>query len=199
MTIHVIDLAEELPPGQREIKAIVRWNVNHPGIIPQNPKIDPERWTLTVDGEVCNPAKLNWDEFLDLPSAESESDFHCVEGWSVRNCLWYGVRFSTLVELVRPKIDARYVLLGCSDGYTTSVELTDLLKENVLLAYKLNGRWLEESLGAPLRLVVPHKYAYKSAMWIERISFTKTNELGYWEKRGYSDTADVWKNDRFRR
>jgi len=199
MTIHVIDLAEELPPGQREIKDVLRWNIDHPGIIPQNPKIDLEKWTLAVDGEVCKPAKLNWDEFLNLPSVESRSDFHCVEGWSVRNCLWHGVRFSTLVELVRPKEDARYVLFRCSDGYTTSLELKDLLKEKVLLAYRLNGKWLEEPLGAPLRLVVPHKYAYKSAMWIERIIFTKTNELGYWEKRGYSDTADVWKNDRFRR
>lgn len=199
LSARVVDLAEELPPGQRGIKDILRWNIDHPGIIPRNPKVDLEKWTLTVDGEVYNPAKLNWDEFLNLPSAESKSDFHCVEGWSVRNCLWYGVRFSTLVELVRPKKDARYVLLRCSDGYTTSLELKDLLKENVLLAYKLNGKWLEESLGAPLRLVVPHKYAYKSAMWIERISFTKINELGYWEKRGYSDTADVWKNDRFRR
>jgi len=188
---------EGLPPGQREINAILKWNIDHPGIVRENPKIDLERWTLTVDGEVENPVKLNWKEFLDLPSVESKSDFHCVEGWSIRNCLWYGVRFSTLVQIVKPKKDAKYVLFTSSDGYTTSLELADLLKDNVLLSYKLNSNWLEESLGGPLRLIVPDKYGYKSAMWIERISLTEEKKLGYWEKRGYSDTAKVWTNDRF--
>jgi DMSO/TMAO reductase YedYZ molybdopterin-dependent catalytic subunit len=84
-----------------------------------------------------------------------------------------------------------------ADGYTTSLSLEDLLKDNVLLTYKLNGSLLETPLGGPLRLVVPDKYGYKSAMWVERITFTDAKELGYWEKRGYSDTADVWKNDRY--
>lgn len=125
--------------------------------------------------------------------------FTALRGWSVRNCKWYGVKFSSLVQIVKPKKDAKYVSFRCSDGYTTSLDLKDLLKDNVLLAYKLNGQYLEESLGGPVRLVVPDKYAYKSAMWIEQITFTKCKELGYWEKRGYSDTADVWRNDRFAR
>jgi len=83
------------------------------------------------------------------------------------------------------------------DGYTTSLDVPGLLEDDVILAYKHDGKPLDESLGAPLRLVVPKKYAYKSAMWIERITFMKTKKLGYWEKRGYSDTADAWKNDRY--
>jgi DMSO/TMAO reductase YedYZ molybdopterin-dependent catalytic subunit len=98
---------------------------------------------------------------------------------------------------VKPKEDARYALFKCSDGYSTSLDLENLLKENILLAYKLNGKYLETPLGGPLRLVVPDKYGYKSAMWIKQITFTKKMEPGYWEKRGYSGTADVWKNDRF--
>jgi DMSO/TMAO reductase YedYZ molybdopterin-dependent catalytic subunit len=188
--------SKKLPPDQREIDEILRWNIDHPGIIPENPPIDLEKWTLTVDGEVENPVKFNWQEFLKLPSSESQSDFHCVEGWSVRNCKWYGVKFSSLVKFVKVKNEAKYVLFKCSDGYTTSLLLKDLLKDNVIMAYKLNGEDLEESLGGPLRLIVPDKYGYKSAMWIERITFMKGNQLGYWEKRGYSDTADVWKNDR---
>ena len=188
-----------MPPGQREIDALLRWNIDHPEIMPENPKTDLEKWILTVDGEVENPLKLTWKDLLSLPSVESKSDFHCVEGWSVKDCKWYGVRFSSLVQVVKPTRDAKYVFFRCSDGYTTSLDLKELLQEDVLLAYKLNGRYLEESLGAPLRLVVPDKYAYKSAMWVEQITFTKKKELGFWEKRGYSDTADVWKNDRFAR
>ena len=188
-----------LPPGQHEIPALLRWNIDHPGIVPENPKIDLEKWTLTVNGEVKNPLKLSWQEFLNLPAIESKSDFHCVEGWSVGDLKWYGVRFETLVQIVKPTRDAKHVFFKCSDDYTTSLDLRDILRDDVLLAYKLNGEFLGAPVGGPLRLVVPHKYAYKSAMWIERISFTKTKELGYWEKRGYSDTADVWKNDRFTR
>ena len=186
-----------LPLGQREIDSLLRWNIDHPGIVPENPKVDLEKWTLTVDGEVENPLKLNWQDFLNLPSIEVESDLHCVEGWSVSDLRWHGVKFSTLVQVVSPTKDAKYVSFICSDGYTTSLDLKGLLKDNVLLAYKLNDRSLEVPLGGPMRMVVPDKYAYKSAMWIERITFTKRKELGYWEKRGYSYKADVWKNDRF--
>lgn len=190
-------MKEKLPPGQHEIPAILRWNIDHPGIITENPKIDLKKWTLTVDGEVEKPITLNWHDFLQLPFIELKSDFHCVEGWSVRKLRWSGVKFSTLVQIVKPKKAIKHVLFRCSDGYTTSVDLIELLEDNVLLSYKLNGKWLEASLGGPLRLVVPNKYAYKSAMWIERITFTGVMFFGYWEKRKYSNTADVWKNDRF--
>ncbi len=187
----------KLPPGQHEIDRLLRWNIDHPGITPENPRINLKTWTLTVDGEVKNPQKLTWQAFLNLPAAESKSDFHCVEGWSVRDCKWYGVSFSAMVQIVEPNEDTKHVFFKCSDGYTTSLTIEELLHDDVLLAYKLNGKLLEEPLGGPLRLVVPQKYAYKSAMWVERITFMRTKELGFWEKRGYSDTADVWKNDRF--
>lgn len=187
----------ELPPGQHEIPSLLRWNIEHPGIVPENPEFDLEKWKLTVDGEVENLLELTWDDLLNLPATESTSDFHCVEGWSVRNLDWYGIKFSKLAQIVKPKEDARNVLFTCSDGYTTSLALEDLVKENVLLAYKLKGKFLEAPIGGPLRLIIPDKYAYKSAMWIERVTFSIRKEMGYWEKRGYSDTADVWRNDRF--
>jgi len=189
--------SNELPPDQHEIPALLRWNIDHPGITDENPKFNPKEWRLIVDGEVEDPFELTWEDLLKLPAVESVSDFHCVEGWSVRNLRWYGVRFSTLAQMAKPRKTAKHVFFQCSDGYTTSLSLQDLLKEDVLLAYKLNGRFLEIPLGGPLRLVVPEKYGYKSAMWITHITFTKERKLGYWEKRGYSDTADVWKNDRF--
>ena len=186
-----------LPPGQRAIKDIMRWGVDHPGIAPDIPRIKPEDWVLVVEGEVETTLKLGWREFLELPMIERVSDFHCVEGWSVLNCRWEGGPFKVLVEQVKPKEEAKYVWFESADGYTTSLELGDLLEDDVLLAYRLNGKPLPPELGGPVRLVVPKKYAYKSPMWLTRIQFVKTKLLGYWETRGYSDTADAWKNDRY--
>jgi DMSO/TMAO reductase YedYZ molybdopterin-dependent catalytic subunit len=112
---------------------------------------------------------------------------------------WEGVRFKYIMDLVKPKEAAKFVSFECADGYTTSLSLQELSGEDVLLAYKLDGKYLEEGIGAPLRLVVTDKYAYKNAMWITRIKFTLKKEIGYWESRGYSDTADVWENDRYSR
>jgi len=103
------------------------------------------------------------------------------------------------VGLVKPKPTAKYATFECADGYTTSLSLEELSGDDVLLAYRLNGQSLEEGTGFPLRLVVPDKYAYKSAMWLIRIKFTSKKELGFWEIRGFSDTANVWKNDRYSR
>jgi DMSO/TMAO reductase YedYZ molybdopterin-dependent catalytic subunit len=164
-----------------------------------NPRIDKTTFFLTVDGEVNNPVRLTWSEVLQLPRTVSVSDFHCVEGWSVLDCRWEGVRFTDLEKLVKPKPTAQAATFECADSYTTSLFLTELAGDDVLLAYKLNGEDLEEGLGFPLRLVVPSKYAYKSALWVTSVHFTRGKELGFWERRGYSDSADVWKNDRFRK
>lgn len=188
---------KELPPGQVPIKQLLRWGKNHPTIGGAVPKIDLKAWILIVEGEVERPLRLNWNDFQKLPMVESASDFHCVEGWSVLGCRWGGIPFKKLADLVKPKKTAKFVSFECADGYTTSLSLDELSGDDVLLATKLDGKNLEEGLGSPLRLVVPNKYAYKSAMWITRIKFTEKKEMGYWEKRGYSDTADVWKNDRF--
>ena len=186
-----------LPPGQFVIDHLLVWGVDHPLIIKSVPEIDLKKWSLLIEGEVKKPLKLKWEELLEIEKVESISNFHCVEGWSVLNLKWRGVQFRKIVEMVQPKDVARFVSIECADGYTTSLSLSELLEDNVLLAYELNGKYLEKGVGAPLRLVVPEKYAYKSAMWITRIRFTKEQEKGYWESRGYSDTANVWENDRF--
>jgi DMSO/TMAO reductase YedYZ molybdopterin-dependent catalytic subunit len=190
---------KKLPPGQTPIKRILRWGIDHPGITSSNPKLDLKIYKLVVDGEVANPVKLGWDDILKLPKTVSVSDFHCVEGWSVLNCKWEGVLFKEIVKLAKPKETVRFATFECADGYTTSLTLAELAGDDVLFAYKLDGKELEEGLGFPLRLVVPSKYAYKSALWVTRVRFTSKKELGFWERRGYSDTADVWKNDRFSR
>lgn len=168
-----------------------------PGITRSNPKIDLKTYTLEIGGEVEKPAKLSWNQVLELPRVESTSDFHCVEGWSVLDCRWEGVQFKRIVELAKPKQNAKFVTFHCADGYTTSLTLDEVSGDDVLLAYRLNGEPLEEGTGFPLRLVIPSKYGYKSALWVVRMRFTVEKELGFWEKRGYSDSADVWSNDRF--
>jgi DMSO/TMAO reductase YedYZ molybdopterin-dependent catalytic subunit len=187
----------KLPPDQTPTDHLLRWGTEHPGIINENPKINTETYTLTIEGEVENPAKLSWKEFLNLPQTTSVSDFHCVEGWSVLDCKWTGVRIIDIEKLVKPKPNAVAVTFECADGYTTSLYRSELAGDDVLLVHKLNDQSLEEGWGYPVRLIVPSKYAYKSALWVTKLRFTADKELGFWERRGYSDSADVWKNDRY--
>jgi DMSO/TMAO reductase YedYZ molybdopterin-dependent catalytic subunit len=190
---------QRLPPDQQITDHILRWGTDHPGITSTNPQLLLGTYTLTIDGEVDNPVKLNWKDFIALPRTVSISDFHCVEGWSVLDCKWEGVKIKDIERLVKPKAVARAITFDCADNYRTSLFREELASDDVLLAYKLNGELLEEGLGAPVRLIVPSKYAYKSALWVVRLGFTRGKELGFWERRGYSDSADVWKNDRFNR
>jgi DMSO/TMAO reductase YedYZ molybdopterin-dependent catalytic subunit len=199
----VFDLTSEqekrLPPDQQSIKKILRWGIDHPGIISENPKISLNAYKLAVDGEVENPITFGWQDFLALPQTVSVSDFHCVEGWSVLDCRWEGVHIKEIEHIVKPRAVARAVTFTCADGYTTSLFREELAPSDVLLVHKLNGEVLEEGYGFPVRLIVPSKYAYKSALWVERLTFMRGKDLGFWERRGYSDSADVWKNDRYRR
>jgi DMSO/TMAO reductase YedYZ molybdopterin-dependent catalytic subunit len=190
---------KRLPPDQSATDRIPRWGSDHPGITSTNPQLQLETYTLTIDGEVENPLVLRWTNFIELPQTVSVSDFHCVEGWSVLDCKWEGVRIREIEKLVKPKAVARAVSFECADNYLTSLFREELSGDDVLLAYKLNGELLEEGLGARVRLIVPSKYAYKNALWVVRLRFTRSKELGFWECRGYSVKADVWKNDRFNR
>jgi len=189
----------KLPPNQEATDRLLRWGIDHPGITSTIPQLKLETYTLTIDGEVENPVKLSWNDFMKLPKTISVSDFHCVEGWSVVNCKWEGVHIREIENVVKPKDVAKAVTFECADSYTTSLFREELSGDDVLLAYKLNGQVLEEGYGFPVRLVVPNKYAYKSALWVVHLRFTRGKELGFWERRGYSDNADVWKNQRFNR
>lgn len=186
----------KLPPNQRWIDHILTWGKEHP-TIREIPDIPLDEWKLIISGEIKTPLELNWKEFLLLEQVVSISDFHCVETWSVEDQKWEGVRFTTILEMVKPSKKAKYVLFESYDGYTTSLSLSELKEENILLAHKLNDESLPQSLGGPMRLVVPNKYAYKSPMWLHKITFSSRDKLGYWEASAYSNKADPWKNDRY--
>ena len=182
---------QRLPPGQREAKGTPLRQI---GAIP---KADLNTWRLEVYGEVEKPTMFSFEELKTEPSVVSLADFHCVEGWSILDNKWEGVPFKAITEIVKPKENATYVTFECDDGYTTSLLLSELLENDVLLAYKLNDKPLPPERGGPLRLIIPSKYAYKSPKWIRKIKFTSKQELGYWESRGYSNTADPWKEQRY--
>jgi len=182
---------ERLPPSQYGVDELP---VLHVGSVPV---FNEASWTFEAYGLVEKPLRLSWKDFLSLPSRRIISDFHCVEGWSRLDNKWEGVSFRTVLEMVKPKPEVRFCTIECEGGYTTSLPIEDLMDEDVLFAYKLDGKELSPEHGGHLRLVVPKKYAYKRAKWVRRIKFTKEQELGYWEKRGYSNTADPWKEERY--
>lgn len=190
---------DRLPPGQRAVGSILGWGTEHPGIVKDLPRIDRDDWILTVDGEVENPLELDWEGFMALPQIESVSDFHCVEGWSVLDQRWEGVLFRTLVERVKPRAEAGFVWFECHDGYTTSLPRERLMDDDVIIAHSLNEEDLPQPLGGPVRLIVPKLYAYKSPMWLRRMTFMEEDRLGYWESGFYSNDADVWRESRHRR
>jgi DMSO/TMAO reductase YedYZ molybdopterin-dependent catalytic subunit len=182
---------DRLPPGQREVH-------NFPVLdLGVHPEIPPEQWQLRIGGKVENPIILNWTEFMALPQFKDVSDFHCVTTWSQFDMEWQGVAFFTLAELVRPRPEASHVFFKSYDGYSTNNPLEVCLDEDVLIAHSWNGQPLSKEHGGPARVIVPKRYAWKGAKWIREITFLDRDILGYWEIRGYSNTADPWREDRF--
>lgn len=188
----------KLPVGQHEVR---NWPVLDLG---DQPDIDRASWRLEVGGLVENPLTLTWDALLALPQVDDVSDFHCVTTWSRYDNRWRGVRFRTIAELAVPKEQAAYVLCTGSDvmpgsdiPYTTNLPLARAVDDDVLLVHTWEGRPLPPEHGGPVRMITPRLYAWKGTKWIRRIDFLAENVRGFWERRGYSDTAEPWFNDRY--
>lgn len=156
------------------------------------PPFEPVTWRLTVTGLVEQPASFSLDDLKKLPLVRQTSDLDCVERWSVRKLNWEGIRLQTLIDQVRPLPEAQFVTFHCAGGvYSESLTMDQAMAENVLLALGVDKQPLPPDHGAPLRLVVPGFWAYKSAKWIERIEFSKVQHSGYWEQRGYDINGKV--------
>jgi DMSO/TMAO reductase YedYZ molybdopterin-dependent catalytic subunit len=181
----------QLPPGQREVR---KWPRLDLGVVP---RFDPKEWDLRVDGSVEKPLRLTYDEFLRLPSVKVTSPFHCVTGWTTFDNEWVGATIREVADRAQIRPTARFATFRCGDGYTTSHPLTALYDSDVLLTYEWDGKPLPIEHGGPVRLLVPKRYAYKSAKWVRAVTFTDEEELGYWEVRGYSNTADPLTEDRY--
>lgn len=143
------------------------------------------------------PFTLTYPELLRLPQVEVVRDFHCVTRWSRLDVAWRGVRMRDLLLRAKPKPQAVAALVHSYGGYTTNLFLEDLLREDVLLAHTLFDKPLPLERGGPVRLVVPHLYAWKSAKWVRGIELLDHLELGFWEKLGYHFRGDPWREERF--
>jgi DMSO/TMAO reductase YedYZ molybdopterin-dependent catalytic subunit len=132
-----------------------------------------------------------------LPLSRQRSDFHCVTTWSRLDNLWEGVRTVDLMARVRLKPEARYVIVHCDGDYATNLPLEEFVDQDVILAWRHDGRDLEPDHGWPLRLVVPKLYGWKSAKWVRAIEFAFEDRRGFWEVRGYHNHADPWIQERY--
>ena len=188
----------KLPVAQHEVK---NWPVLDLGDLPE---IDISTWTLTVGGLVENPFTLTWEQLLALPQVDDVSDFHCVTTWSRYDNHWRGVRFKALAELAVPKDSAKFVFCTGYDRlpdsevpYTTNVALDRAIEDDVLLVHTWEGKPLPPEHGGPLRMITPKLYAWKGTKWIREIEFLDRDQPGFWEVRGYSNSAEPWFNDRY--
>ena len=180
-----------LPPGQYLTE---KWPVLHAGSVPDT---DLATWDFRVFGEVENPITLSWEELTALPKAENVQDIHCVTRWSRFDARFGGVHWREVAELVRPKPSARFVVAHAEQGFTSNVPLEFLEDDNALLATEADGEPLTPEHGWPLRLVIPGKYFWKSAKWLRGIELRATDEPGFWERYGYHNDADPWKEQRY--
>lgn len=191
-----------LPPGQALTN---RFPVLHYGPVP---RFDPKTWNFRVTGEVEEPLQFTWDEFQQLPRTKMIMDIHCVTRWSKFDTEWEGVSVRTLVDqrLIKIKPTAQHVLEISEYGFTTNLPLDVVLAENFLLATHFDGQPLTPDHGYPLRGVVgaipgrkdlKDPYLWKGAKWLRGLEFMTRDRLGFWEKAGYHNEADVWKEERF--
>ena len=191
-----------LPPGQALTQ---KFPVLHYGPVPA---FNPVTWDFRVWGQVEKPLTLTWNEFNQLPRTRIKMDLHCVTRWSKFDTLWEGVSVRSLLDkgLVKPLPQARFALQHAEYGYTTNIPLEVALAENFLLATHYDGEVLSPDHGYPLRGVVgaiPGRedlntpYLWKGAKWLRGLEFLSQDKPGFWEQAGYSNTADIWKEERF--
>ena len=185
-------LGAVLPDGVSAVVPTSGWRIYTIG--PGLPDVDPARYRLRVTGEVERPRSYTLAHLRALPRAEQVSDFHCVTGWSVEDVRWAGVRLSDLLADVRPRPAGRFLRFVSDEvPYDDWLTREQALLPDVLLATEMDGGALPRPHGAPVRLVVPRMYGYKSVKWVTRIEVRSDLQPGYWEQRGYD--ADAWVGD----
>ena len=182
---------DRLPPGQHLTSGFPVLDLGVQPVVPL------DKWTLEIRGLVENPLTLNWAEFHALEAFEDTSDFHCVTTWSKYDCHWGGVAFFTLADLVQIKPEARFVYFTGYDGYSTNTALENCLDDDVLVATRFDGKPIPKEHGGPARVILPKLYAWKGSKFVRTIEFLAEDKPGFWEVRGYSNTADPWTDDRF--
>jgi len=185
------EIAARVPPGQRLVKT---WPILHFGGVP---RFDEARWDFAVSGLVEHPFTLSYSELKALGPQTIRADMHCVTGWTTLDNDWEGIPMRVLAERAAPTPEAKWIITHCDGGYTSDLSLEAMLDDDVLVAWGHGGRPLEPDHGFPLRLVVPKRYAWKSAKWLRGLEFADRNVRGFWEERGYHIHADPWREERY--
>jgi len=181
---------DRVPPGQHLAQG---FPVLTYGATPQ---VGREEWEFSVWGLV-KPQKWNWSDFMELPQNDFTADFHCVTRWSKLDVKWTGVKVTELMKVIQVDSKATHVMEHCYGGYTTNIAMEDFLREENFFAFKLFNEPLSAEHGGPMRLVVPHLYAWKSAKWINGLEFLDHEELGFWERNGYHRRGEPWAEQRY--
>jgi DMSO/TMAO reductase YedYZ molybdopterin-dependent catalytic subunit len=181
-----------LPPGQYDTGD--QWPVLTAEV---TPRVDTARWTMTVDGLVERPTRWTWDEIHALPASEYIGAIHCVTTWSKFDTQFAGVSVDTLLDLARPQPTASHVLATSTTGYTTNMPLDHLRGGQAWVVWTHNHQPLPIDHGGPVRLLVPHLYFWKSAKWITRLTLLDHDEQGFWERNGYHNLGDPWREQRY--
>jgi len=191
-----------LPPGQSLTQ---KFPVLHYG---PTPSTDLSKWDFRILGLVEEEHSWDWESFNRLPRTEVSLDIHCVTRWSKFDTKWAGVRLKTVIDqgIIRLKPEADYVIQHCEHGYTTNLPLDAMLQDNVLLATHYDGKPLALEHGWPLRVVVGsfpdrsetwNAYFWKGGKWLRALEFCAADQPGFWERNGYHNDADPWKEQRF--
>ncbi|MCW1967816.1 MAG: molybdopterin-dependent oxidoreductase [Anaerolineae bacterium] len=198
-----IKMEGRLPPGQSLTN---RFPVLHYGSVP---RYDMTKWDFRIFGEVEEPVRFTWDEFLQLPMRKITMDIHCVTRWSKFDTEWEGIWMQDLIDqgIVKLKPTAKHVIEHCEFNFTTNVELAHFMKPSTLLAVKYDGNWLDADHGYPLRVVVGQfakdkndpdaRYFWKGGKWLRGLEFSRIDKPGFWEQAGYHNVARVWPEERF--
>jgi DMSO/TMAO reductase YedYZ molybdopterin-dependent catalytic subunit len=181
---------DRVPPGQYLTKGFPIMTYG------QTPQIDRENWELKVWG-LARAKTFTWADMMNLPQYEFTADFHCVTRWSKLDVQWRGIKVSDFMKAIEVDPQATYLMQHCYGGYTTNIPLEDFLKPQNFFAHTLFGEPLPIEHGGPLRLVVPHLYAWKSAKWINGLEFLDRNVSGFWERNGYHDRGEPWTEERY--
>ncbi|MFM2305202.1 MAG: hypothetical protein RLZZ135_2615 [Cyanobacteriota bacterium] len=182
--------SDRVPPGQYLTKGFPIMTYG------QTPQIDRSQWQLRVWG-LASEKIFTWADVMSLPQHEFTADFHCVTRWSKLDVKWTGVKVSDFIKSIEIDPAANYLMQHCYGGYTTNIPLVDFLQPENFFAHTLAGETLPLEHGGPLRLVVPHLYAWKSAKWINGLEFIAQDEPGFWERNGYHRRGEPWTEERY--
>jgi DMSO/TMAO reductase YedYZ molybdopterin-dependent catalytic subunit len=182
-----------LPPGQYIPRTLP---VLHYGPVPA---FNPETWDLRIFGatESGAEARLLWHDVAALPVCELTADFHCVTKFTVPGIRWTGIPAAEVLHRFPPAAAVTHVMIWADFGYGANVRIGDFAAQTTLLATQMNGEPLAAEHGFPLRLVLPHLYAWKSVKWVRALEYMTSDRRGFWEERGYHNTADPWREQRY--